>query len=355
MSLASVQRELNVHILDGMARTLWVMAWASYADELKEASRRGADPGDLDRLAALEQMGWIAGSGEDWDEVSPDTPKAAMKAAGDLDKLIAESEGIAKEEFPLVMLFAQAVEADTGEPLEYDLDDPDLEDLARDFGSGLAHMAMGDGVSWFDDHKHKTGNAEFDPDIPSIAVNFDGEELTWEGAHQGVIPSRGGQKMHPGLVYANALDYGVWGPGRGRVGGPTGRTFVFRFGGFTEASATYVVVYALGFEDALDQFIDWVAEVRPDSLANARVQEAIQESLKGRDLDELSDKERDEIIRDAEVDTTQGGNSGDYIYSEDWSIVAEDPSNDELDEISKTARQRNPCSGKGRKARRRAS
>lgn len=358
MSLATVQKEFNDAILDGMARALWVNAWAGYVED--SAENANSVPSD-----------WIAGPGDDWFVVSPDTPEPAAKAANDLAGLIAKAEGIT-DAHPMVRLFEQAYEADTGEPLELD---PELKledemtytrgpsgsraiDLAYDFGADLAHMAMGTGASWFDDHKHKTGSAEFDPDIPDMAIHFDGDELTWEGAltsgpsqrRGSVVQRKGKRAVYPSLQYANENDYEVFGPGRGRVGGQRGHTYVFRFGGFTQATADYVVVYATGIEAAVEELVAWVGENRPDSLMTAQVEARFGELLGDREMDDLSERELEAMQTDAEADTTQG-DRGQYIASEDWSIVAEDPTPEQMHEIAQQARKRNPCGSKKRATR----
>jgi hypothetical protein len=52
--------------------------------------------------------------------------------------------------------------------------------LAEQFGRALAHMALRDGMSWFDDHPQERGGMRWEPAIPQIAVAFDGDEMTWK-------------------------------------------------------------------------------------------------------------------------------------------------------------------------------
>ena len=60
-------------------------------------------------------------------------------------------------------------------------EEPEPLPLAGQFGQALAHMALGDGESWFDNHKQKSddGRMEWKPAIPHIDVTFDGDELGW--------------------------------------------------------------------------------------------------------------------------------------------------------------------------------
>src|SRR3972149_2860694 len=142
MPLVETKKRYQEAILDGMARTLWIMAYADWAS-------------DEDRDDEVDPQ--RAGQGEDWDDVAPETPDAAYLAARDLAKLYRGTEGMS-----LPDLFELAMTIDEG---EFRFDEEDVRgasedkrkererklELAEGFGSGLAHMALGSGVSWFDD------------------------------------------------------------------------------------------------------------------------------------------------------------------------------------------------------------
>lgn len=134
-------------IRDGMARALWVTAYADFADE--------AD--DEDQYPR-------ARGGQDWMDVAPETPDAAYKAADDLVALF-----VAKNDVPdMLHLFktAMAVGGPAADPGE--------------FGHYMAMEALGHGVSWFDDHP------KFEVKFPHFECHFDGDELYWsgEGSHK---------------------------------------------------------------------------------------------------------------------------------------------------------------------------
>lgn len=157
-------QDVSDEIAEGMARALWVTAYANFFDE-PEA--------DEDRYINFAR----AGAGEDWDDVAPETPEAAVKAAKDLEALFA-----AKNDFygrPLKrpsihptamhMLYTRALEAK-----------PKGATSPYDFGFLMAMQALGEGVSWFDDHP------KFDVEFPRFQTYFDGDELIWsgEGSHK---------------------------------------------------------------------------------------------------------------------------------------------------------------------------
>lgn len=85
-----------------------------------------------------------------------------------------------------------------------------------------------------------------------------------------------------------------------------------------------VLVYANSLEDALDTAIDWLKENHPGFIVNDQVAEVRQELLaEGISEDSVSDH----------LDGfTCGGDCGDYIDSDEWSIVFEDPSREQLKE-----------------------
>jgi hypothetical protein len=93
-------------------------------------------------------------SGRDICEIAPKTPRGALHAALRIAGHIEQASGMG-----LASLFAAAVRADGGDPDAIDWQGDD----AAHFGSDLAMMAMGTGVSWFDDH------AEFALVVPHCA------------------------------------------------------------------------------------------------------------------------------------------------------------------------------------------
>lgn len=102
----------------------------------------------------------VAGPGEDWDDVAPETPDAADKAASQLAEVLE-----ALNDHTLPELLELAAGAD-GVPVE-SLD-------AFRFGLDLGMMCLGHGVSWFDDH------AEFPLKTSDVEIHYDGDELWWE-------------------------------------------------------------------------------------------------------------------------------------------------------------------------------
>ncbi len=145
--------DLRDEVLDGMSRALWVSSYADFADNLREEGVSRAE---------LEDRGIeTAGAGEDWDDVAPETPIDAEKAAHALASAYAQKNQVED----VTDLLALAVQADDVGPDELD------DDYADSFGHNLAMMAMGTGVSWFDDHK------QFDLKQPDIETYFDGEDF----------------------------------------------------------------------------------------------------------------------------------------------------------------------------------
>jgi hypothetical protein len=132
-------------IVEAMARALFVSAYADHCDE------DGSDP-DLPR----------AGPGEDWMDIAPPTPQYAVDTA---NRLLGRYEEANKTNI-WALLFKAAVE-DGEIPKDGTLMNLPLPKYASDFGHYLAMMALGHGVSWFDDH------VEFDLVVPHV-------EFIWE-------------------------------------------------------------------------------------------------------------------------------------------------------------------------------
>lgn len=286
-----VYAEYQESIETGMAEALWTYAYMQFAEE--------------NRDAAKGLLG-IAKAGEDWFNLATahGLPAAADRAGKDLYKLYETTNG------NLVELYGFAQEADMGEAFSYTptsgLDQWKTSD-ASEFGQSLAMMAVGSGVSWFDDHK------EFAYEKVDFECYFDGGELTWSGAASSdvrEVTNRIGR-----IVVINAFE------------GYYRHRYLLRFGGFTEATATYLLIGANGLDGAVDELIDWVRDEHLDGLATDTVSAAYVEHKQ----EGMSDEDAQAA---AEVDMTQGGNYSDYINSEDWSIVAEDPTDAQIKQIA---------------------
>lgn len=154
----SIKHDLENAIVRGMASTLWLMAFADWAENTSWDGR--------------------ARGGENWEDVAPETPGAADKAALALVSAIAAREGISGTT-PMVELLSLAMYVDTG--FEFQLDQPDADEVAYDFGGAMAMEALGTGVAWSDDHRVKYGDLTFDPDMPHMSTEFDGSRLSWHG------------------------------------------------------------------------------------------------------------------------------------------------------------------------------
>ncbi len=142
------EEDCDTDILDGMARAIWVMAYANYVEELSKDERKaGGHPVNL--------------SGITWDDQAPETPDSAVEAARDLYILMNRANG----EKTVGQLYEQACFVDKIRPTTK---------LATTFGHYLAMQAMGEGVSWFDDHK------TFPLKFPrGFEAHFDDGEVWW--------------------------------------------------------------------------------------------------------------------------------------------------------------------------------
>jgi hypothetical protein len=112
--------------MNGLARTLWVLAWGDAMDE----AGRGREL-----------------SGQDLNEIAPETPDAAYFQAYRVAGKIEQANGVGS----LYVILAAAARAEIENCSEEAQDDFTNEHAER-FGDCLAHMAMGTGVSWFDSH-----------------------------------------------------------------------------------------------------------------------------------------------------------------------------------------------------------
>lgn len=100
----------------------------------------------------------------------------------------------------------------------------------------------------------------------------------------------------------------------------TRRRFVLAFGDY---GWTQCVVWANSLDDALDEAVDWIAEHAPGLLADDSVREEFERLV-------AEGATEEEAWEEATVDTTCAGNSGHYLLSYEWAIVAEDPTRDEM-------------------------
>jgi hypothetical protein len=116
-----------------VARTLFVTAWADWAEENGESLR-----GELFDLA-------------------PETPPEAEQCAAGLIERVELLNDASWEE-----LYKRA-KAAPGKHLR--------RPKPEDFAYGLTMQMLGHGVSWFDDHPH------FEIKLPSVETHWDGEEL----------------------------------------------------------------------------------------------------------------------------------------------------------------------------------
>jgi hypothetical protein len=293
------QAEYLAAILEGMARTLWLTSYADWAD-----AHRDGDASGIER----------PGPGGDWDDVAPETPQAAVQAASDLEDLY-----IAANDMGLADLFALAIATDRGEG---DFDWPRITDnanlglvrerlewsaVAADFGHGLAMMALGTGISWFDDHK------EFPLGRVHFECHLETTELTWSGGSSDNVELEGAYEGSFGnLTNINAGDR-HW----------TRHRYVLWFGAYGD---TRLLVHANSLDDALDEAIDWIVDHEPGLLADSAVEEEYQR-LRAEGMDQH------EAMETAEQDTTSGGNAGNRINSHEWGIVAEDPTDVQLRDL----------------------
>ena len=103
-------------------------------------------------------------------------------------------------------------------------------------------------------------------------------------------------------------------------GGWTNGRFVLAFGAY---ASIYLVVWANGLDDALDGAVDWIVDHKPGLLCDDQVSELYKEALAEGCSEERAHEK-------AEVDCTCAGNAGNYIPSWEWSVVAENPSRQQM-------------------------
>jgi len=125
----------NDPILNGMASTLWGMEWADHVEEHRCANLSGVEITD----------------------VMPEVPIEAYLLAANFIGHIEQANRM-----NIYALLYKAAKADGQDP--YEGDKPG-DDYAEEFGSDLGMMALGSGVSWFDDH------AQFDIEVPHLEAS----------------------------------------------------------------------------------------------------------------------------------------------------------------------------------------
>jgi len=105
---------------------------------------------------------------------------------------------------------------------------------------------------------------------------------------------------------------------------------------FGACAPTYLMVWARGLQDGLEVAAEWLAEHAPGHVMAEYGEEhlaLIREAAEGvgvefEDISDLDDARRWEVQDAAEADLTRT-ESG-FLTSYEWSIVAEDPSREEL-------------------------
>ena len=104
----------------------------------------------------------------------------------------------------------------------------------------------------------------------------------------------------------------------------TKHNFIFWFGG--PYSATYVRAWGNDIDSALDEAVDWLVDHKPGLLCDKEVEEEYKRLI-------AEGKSEEEAQEEAEMDTTTAGNYGNRLNSEEWGIVAEDPSHEQVLQI----------------------
>jgi hypothetical protein len=119
----------------------------------------------------------------------------------------------------------------------------------------------------------------------------------------------------------NGYDRGTW---RNR--------YILGFGG-PYGYSKVLMVWANGLDSALDEAVDWLAEHAPGLLCDDEVARIFHEEVA-----EHGEEKAQEI---ATQDTTCAGNCSNYLRSEDWAIVAENPTREQILELQGRSPGRN--------------
>lgn len=148
---------LQNQIVDVMARTLFVCAYANHVEDGEYNDGNGAPC-----LGCNLFVGHAVGhprpaGGENWEDYAPETTSEARDAALILLGKIEE-----KNRINIFALLAMAAKADGMDPYTDDFEYP--EGYADEFGAMLAMQALGHGVGWTDNHEdfgYKSPDVEF--------------------------------------------------------------------------------------------------------------------------------------------------------------------------------------------------
>jgi hypothetical protein len=144
-------------VQDAFARTMFVTA---YADHVQDGEYNDGNGGPCKgcELFGHEDGHPQPGPSEDWESYAPETPVAARRAAAGLLRKLVTANRVSR----LADLLQLAGEADHLWEFPSRAGKAYPEGYAEEFGSDLAMMALGHGVSWFDDH------LEFELDVPHL-------------------------------------------------------------------------------------------------------------------------------------------------------------------------------------------
>lgn len=173
-------------------------------------------------------------------------------------------------------------------------------------------------------------------------------QLPLDVAARAACPRCGGT----GIVETGAIHIGspmtAYGERRVTMINPTERTaYANPYGGrcdprFDRESPSYVLwfgaygwtrlhVYAPSLDDALDACVDWLADYAPGELADEYVHDEYKR-LHAERVAAGADPDDEDVIQEcqeeAESDTTQAGNAGNYVS--EWGVALEDPTPAEL-------------------------
>ena len=215
-TLHEVKRSFEETILDGCARTLWVLAYADFAAVnawclwCGERIWRDGDGGEWQSSPAsgghqcpdaedasghapdsedpAEATFPVPESGNDWDDVAPATPAVAITCAKELIAASSRAdEASIADLFEIAMTFHQGEWEWVPENRRGHKDSRQLNEdkdtqhgHAAAFGSGIAAQFMDQGFGWGDDHKTRRGDLEFQlPRIPGEFRIDDFDRASW--------------------------------------------------------------------------------------------------------------------------------------------------------------------------------
>lgn len=213
---ARIKAKYEEQILDGAARMLWLLAYLTFTEHngrcagceqmiydfdgawVDDSEGDACDETDSGVHERDDDFWPTVGSGEDVDDVAPETPAAARKAAKAMLRMIEQVEGM-----PITELFELAATIHLGAPFEWfeDGNEPSEKkrkqrekklELAYEFGEGLAGQAADSGLSWADHHKTRRDGAVFEPELPMGEFTIDG----FDQASYSWRPRTGADRLH---------------------------------------------------------------------------------------------------------------------------------------------------------------